>query len=175
MKTEDRQARRARRIFWAYNRIWVESRLLLAFLFGGTLVYTFVRDTGNGRFRLDIFLPVTLFFLLFLLFPLSCWRFMMQGWQDIQKRRIAVKDISVFSCGDDKKHIMQSRGADVEKYRKLCVVDQDLKKYYCCVARNVGTASAAFLWSFCQIPALFTPQNERCASQILRFFGFFLF
>ena len=128
MKNEDSQARRLRHVFWAYNRIWAESRLLLAFLLGGTLVCCALRDTGNGHFRLDVFIPAALFFLLFLLFPLSYWRFTLQGLRDVQKRRIAVKDITVFSCGDDEKHIMQSRGVDVEKYRKLCIVDQDLKK-----------------------------------------------
>ena len=122
-KNADRQRKAARRVFWEYNRAWLQSRLFIGLLLMAVGIYCGIRDYGAGSFwpgNIALFLCLLFFFL-----PFSVTRFVVRGWGDVRKNRISCTDIIVRSC-DDSPHIMLNRGGSpVEDIWKVQIIDED--------------------------------------------------
>ena len=117
-----------RRVFWSYNRVWLESRLFVMALFLAVGVYCGVRDGGSGGFwpgSIALTACAAFFFL-----PLSVTHFVFRGWMDVRKNRVSSADIIIQACDESTGHAMLSRGVNTETIRKLLILDENGGRFY---------------------------------------------
>ena len=132
-KSDDARRRLARRVYWEYNKVWLQSRLFITVLLIAVGIYCGLRDYGRGNFWPGII--ALCLCLLFFFLPFSVTRFVAQGWQDVRKNRISSDEIVVRFCKDDSPHTMLSRGSSAENIRKLQIIAEDGKSFFAFVKR----------------------------------------
>ena len=103
-KDEARRRMVCRRVFWSYNRVWLESRLFVMALFLAVGVYCCVRDGGGGGFwpgSIALTACAAFFFL-----PPSVPRFVFRGWMDVRKNRVSAAEIIIQACDESTGYAM---------------------------------------------------------------------
>ena len=132
-KSDDARRRLARRVYWEYNKVWLQSRLIITVLLIAVGIYCGIRDYSRDTIWVGVIaLGLSL---LFFFLPFSVTRFVIQGWQDVRKNRISGDEIVVRSCTDDSPHIMLSSGSPAENIRKLEIIAEDGKRFFAFVKR----------------------------------------
>ena len=127
-KDEARRRMVCRRVFWSYNRVWLESRLFVMALFLAVGVYCCVRDGGGGGFwpgSIALTACAAFFFL-----PPSVPRFVFRGWMDVRKNRVSAAEIIIQACDESTGYAMLSRSVNTEAIRKLLILDENGGRFY---------------------------------------------